>query len=52
MGVESRVRSVRMPDVLWASLAKVASARGVSVSTVIVWALSEFVEEGDRWERR
>lgn len=50
--MSSRVRSVRLPDVLWARLQAVADAQGVSVSTVIVWALSVFVEKGAKWEER
>jgi hypothetical protein len=56
--VTSRVRSVRLPDSLWEQLQVLASARGVSVSTVIVWALTAFIADGyvgkgvEKWEKR
>lgn len=48
---ESRVRSVRLPDALWEQLQGIASARGVSVSTVILMALNEY-GKGRSWEKR
>ncbi len=48
----SRVRSVRLPDALWERLQAVASARGVSVSQVIVTILSEYREGVTSWEKR
>ena len=50
--VSGRVRSVRLPDVLWDRLQAVASARGVSVSQVIVTSLSEYREGVTSWEKR
>jgi predicted transcriptional regulator len=50
--VTSRVRSVRLPDSLWEQLQVLASARGVSVSTVILMALSEFEKGEAKWEKR
>ena len=50
--VTSRVRSVRLPDALWERLQAVASARGVSVSQVIVTILSEYREGVTSWEKR
>ena len=52
MGKMSRVRSVRLPDALWERLQVIASARGVSVSTVILTALSEYKEGFGSWEKR
>lgn len=52
MGEVSRVRSVRLPDALWSQLQALASARGVSVSTVILTALSEYKEGVTSWEKR
>lgn len=48
----NRVRSVRLPDVLWDQLAETAAQQGVSVSTVIVMALQSFAKEGGQWEKR
>jgi predicted transcriptional regulator len=42
--MSSRVRSVRLPDALWERLQLVATAQGVSVSTVILTALSTHVD--------
>lgn len=56
--MSGRVRSVRLPDALWERLQAVAEARGVSVSTVIVWALTAFIADGyvgkgvEKWEKR
>jgi predicted DNA-binding ribbon-helix-helix protein len=50
--VSGRVRSVRLPDALWERLQAVAEARGVSVSQVIVTALSEYKEGVTSWEKR
>jgi predicted DNA-binding ribbon-helix-helix protein len=50
--VSGRVRSVRLPDALWERLQAVASARGVSVSQVIVTILSEYKEGVTSWEKR
>jgi predicted transcriptional regulator len=50
--VTARVRSVRLPDALWEQLQAVATARGVSVSTVILMALSEFEKGEAKWEKR
>jgi len=47
----SRVRSVRLPDALWERLQLVATAQGVSVSTVILMALSKHVEARGRETR-
>jgi predicted transcriptional regulator len=49
--VSSRVRSVRLPDALWERLQLVATAQGVSVSTVILMALSKHVEARGRETR-
>lgn len=45
-------RSVRVPDALWVELDAVAQDMGVSVSTVIRWALKEYLKKGTRWETR
>jgi len=50
--VTARVRSVRLPDALWEQLQAVATARGVSVSTVILAALSEYEGKVTQWEKR
>ena len=50
--VSGRVRSVRLPDALWERLQAVATARGVSVSTVILTALSEYEGKVTQWEKR
>lgn len=50
--VTTRVRSVRVPDALWERLQAVASARGVSVSAVILAALSEYEGKVTQWEKR
>ena len=50
--VSGRVRSVRLPDALWERLQAVAEARGVSVSTVILTALSEYERKVTSWEKR
>ena len=47
----SRVRSVRLPDALWERLQLVATAQGISVSTVILMALSKHVEARGRETR-
>jgi predicted transcriptional regulator len=47
----SRVRSVRLPDALWERLQLVATAQGLSVSTVILMALSKHVEARGRETR-
>jgi predicted transcriptional regulator len=47
----SRVRSVRLPDALWERLQLVAKAQGLSVSTVILMALSKHVEARGRETR-
>jgi predicted transcriptional regulator len=47
----SRVRSVRLPDALWERLQSVAKAQEVSVSTVILMALSKHVEARGRETR-
>jgi predicted DNA-binding protein len=49
--MSSRVRSVRLPDELWERLRLVATAQGVSVSTVILMALSKHVEARGRETR-
>lgn len=49
--MNTRVRSVRLPDELWARLQAVAESRGVSVTTVILTALSYHVEDA-KWETR
>jgi predicted transcriptional regulator len=49
--MSSRVRSVRLPDALWERLQLVATAQGVSVSTVILMALSKHVEARGRETR-
>ena len=48
----NRVRSVRLPDVLWEQLAVTAAQQGVSVSTVIVMALQSYARDGVQWEKR
>ena len=50
--VSGRVRSVRLPDALWERLQALASARGVSVSQVILTILSEYKEGVTSWEKR
>ncbi|NBW21344.1 MAG: ribbon-helix-helix protein, CopG family [Caulobacteraceae bacterium] len=47
----SRVRSVRLPDALWERLRIVSQARGMSVSTLILAALMDYLEV-QRWEKR
>ena len=50
--MSGRVRSVRLPDALWVRLQAVASARGVSVSLVIVSILIDYKEVVTSWEKR
>jgi predicted transcriptional regulator len=47
----SRVRSVRLPDALWARMQVIAQKRGVKVSTLILAALMDYLEV-QRWEKR
>jgi predicted transcriptional regulator len=50
--VNTRVRSVRLPDSLWSRLQTFASANDVSVSTVILMALNAYIDGGAKWEKR